>query len=582
MPAERILFVPISGEGEGTGHRRRCEGLAAGLGNRGTVLDGTLPPPCTDVEPGQLGGSDGFFRTLAVFDRRRSAAEDLAPWTETATPILLDDDGEARGIAPYLIDTIPGPRRTEANASSPAWLDLPSVIRTPDAEGPVLVSFGGEDQAGLTLPVLGFLVKSIGPERRLFATCPESLPEDRLPSGVRILREPQDLKRRLGDFGLVVTSYGLTLWEAVAAGCAVLTVDPTPYHAKLSSAAGVPGIGHIRFDSEKRLARRCSRALKSRLMNPESLNRSAEKLRRSLGERRRSLAETLAVFEAPKPRCAACGAPLPTVIERFPTKTYYRCPDCGIIGLYRFAMKNDEYGVSYFQDEYRLQYGRSYLEDFPAIERMGRDRLDIIRQKAAPKASLLDVGCAFGPFLKVADDLGFQCRGIDVSAEGVKYIRETLGLSAETGRFPADNPKELFGVDGFDVVTLWYVIEHFPDLDRVLKEVSDLLFPGGVLAFSTPNGSGISGRRSLRRFLEQSPADHYTVWTPGTAGKLLARHGFQIYRIRTTGHHPERFGLPMKKGGLLFRMVNRLSRLFFLGDTFEVYAVKEGMTEPID
>ncbi|MDT8299577.1 MAG: methyltransferase domain-containing protein, partial [Spirochaetaceae bacterium] len=472
MPADRILFIPASAEGEGTGHKRRCGRLAAELGNRGMVLEGSMPPSGMDVELRQSGAPDGFLRSLAVFDRRISTTEDLVPWTEKATPILLDDDGEARRTAPYLIDIIPGPRRTEANASSPDWLDLPSVTRTPDAAGPVLVSFGGEDKAGLTLPVLRFLVESIGAERLITATCPESITEDRLPSGVRILREPQELKGLLGDFGLVITSYGITLWEAVAAGCAVLTVDPTPYHAKLSSAAGVPGIGKIRFNLDNRLSRSSSRALDRRLKSTEYLNRAAENLRSSIGDRRRNLAETLAGFEAPKPRCAVCGAPLPAVIARFPTKTYYRCSDCGMIGLYRFTLKNDEYGSSYFQDEYRLQYGRSYLEDFPAIERMARSRLDVIGHKAVPKGSLLDVGCAFGPFLKAADESGYHCRGIDVSAEGVKYIRETLGLSAETGRFPGDNPKDLFGVDGFDVVTLWYVIEHFPDLDRVLKVLS--------------------------------------------------------------------------------------------------------------
>jgi hypothetical protein len=483
MPADRILFIPASAEGEGTGHQRRCRHLAAELGNRGTVLEGSLPPSSMDVEPPQSDCPDGFLHSLVVFDKRSSTTEDLAPWIDTATPILLDDDGAARRTAPYLIDIIPGPRRTEANASSPKWLDLPSVTRTPDAAGPILVSFGGEDKVGLTLPVLRFLVESIGAERPITATCPESLTEDRIPSGIRILREPQELKGLLGNFGLVITSYGITLWEAVAAGCAVLTVDPTPYHAKLSSAAGVPGIGQSRINTEDRLSRSSSRALDRRLKSTEYLNRAAEKLSSSLGDRRRSLAETLAGFEAPKPQCAACGAPLPAVIARFPTKTYYQCSVCGMIGLYRFTLKNDEYGSSYFQDEYRLQYGRSYLEDFPAIERMARNRLDIIGQKAVPRGSLLDLGCAFGPFLKAADESGYHCRGIDVSDEGVKYIRETLGLSAKTGRFPADSPKDMFGVDGFDVVTLWYVIEHFPDLDRVLKELSDLLFPGGVLAF---------------------------------------------------------------------------------------------------
>ncbi len=42
----------------------------------------------------------------------------------------------------------------------------------------------------------------------------------------------------------------------------------------------------------------------------------------------------------------------------------------------------------------------------------------------------------------------------------------------------------------------------------------------------------------------------------------------RVYRIRVTGHHPERFGKYIPK-------LRILSHLFRLGDTFEVYAVKE-------
>jgi hypothetical protein len=98
---------------------------------------------------------------------------------------------------------------------------------------------------------------------------------------------------------------------------------------------------------------------------------------------------------------------------------------------------------------------------------------------------------------------------------------------------------------------------------------------GGVLAFSTPNSSGISGRLSLKKFLEKSPADHWTVWDARRVKKILRRFGFAVKKITVTGHHPERF--PLCSGlqsGLAYSIVLFLSRLFRLGDTFEVYAEK--------
>jgi predicted TPR repeat methyltransferase len=127
-------------------------------------------------------------------------------------------------------------------------------------------------------------------------------------------------------------------------------------------------------------------------------------------------------------------------------------------------------------------------------------------------------------------------------------------------------------------VTLWYVLEHFPDADGVLAKASALLPKGGVFAFSTPNGRGISARRDLQRFLLNSPGDHFTIFSPRKLGATLARYGFALRRVRVTGHHPERFpgvlGRAAQKWAGAARVIRAASVLLRLGDTFEAYAVR--------
>jgi SAM-dependent methyltransferase len=193
----------------------------------------------------------------------------------------------------------------------------------------------------------------------------------------------------------------------------------------------------------------------------------------------------------------------------------------------------------------------------------------------------LDIGCAYGPFLKAAAARGFKVCGIDPAEDAVRYVRDTLKLRAFRGFFPGPPEEgERFPPASFSVITLWYVIEHITALDRALGEAAGLLEEGGVLAFSTPSSSGISGRASLRKFLEQSPPDHWTIWNPRVSRRLLRRYGFTQKKVVSTGHHPERFPLLgsfcEKKKGPVYRALFLLSRIFGLGDTFEVYAVKEG------
>jgi 2-polyprenyl-3-methyl-5-hydroxy-6-metoxy-1,4-benzoquinol methylase len=245
-----------------------------------------------------------------------------------------------------------------------------------------------------------------------------------------------------------------------------------------------------------------------------------------------------------------------------------------------------EYQGDYFFDFYKRQYGKTYLEDFPHLQELGTLRLSRIRQflprAGTPvppgKALLLDIGCAYGPFLAAAAAEGFAPWGIDPAEDAVRYVGDTLGFPAHRGFFP-DLPPEALPEEGtIDVVTLWYVIEHFSKLRKVLGTIRRLLKPGGVLAFSTPSCRGISGRKSLRGFLEKSPPDHWTVWDPQKTRRILTEAGFSLKRIVSTGHHPERFPLAgpfvQYKHRGLYRCTLGVSRLLALGDTFEAYAVK--------
>jgi SAM-dependent methyltransferase len=238
-----------------------------------------------------------------------------------------------------------------------------------------------------------------------------------------------------------------------------------------------------------------------------------------------------------------------------------------------------EYTDEYFFSAYRNQYGKTYLEDFSRIQAQGERRLGHIRSllkksriqsPAIPR--LLDIGCAYGPFLAAARDGGFKVLGLDPGEGPVRYVREKLGINAVRGCFPGDlpgNPGE------FEVITLWYVVEHFIDPGQALGAINRLLKTGGIVALATPSLRGVSRWRSLRNFLERSPEDHWTLWDPLRCGRLLRSYGFRLKKRVITGHHPERFPLigPRLKGPA-FRFFLALSVLLGLGDTFEIYAVK--------
>ena len=66
-----------------------------------------------------------------------------------------------------------------------------------------------------------------------------------------------------------------------------------------------------------------------------------------------------------------------------------------------------------------------------------------------------------------------------------------------------------------------------------------------------------------------------------TNGKsILKKYGFEVVKVVSTGHHPERFPCiknsqkEVSKDSLKWKFVEKYSKLFNLGDTVEFYCVK--------
>lgn len=531
--------------------------------------------------------------TFLVLDAFRSSAAAYERWSKLAPLVGLDEGGPFRSRFDFLIDILPNlERKNPPNCLVPLWLQVPQQRKPLFAYTGkrVLVSFGTEDAAGLSVPAAcslaeqGFLVDVVfGPLCSGVAEKKKVL--EQYP-GLRILAPRDDLKETLFCYDLLITHFGLGAFEALYARVPVLLVHPGSYHQKLSRHAALYSCGTGPkaaskagqcFSSDAQIILEKSKALAERYFTHE--------------QQKSSMAETLLGWNFLYARtCPLCGsARKGAVLERFEEKSYKRCPSCSIIYMQRPALPHINYNQDYFFKDYKNQYGKTYIEDFPKLQKMAGRRIDIIdtirkkqKKNITNKAALLDIGCAYGPFLAVAKARAYQCTGIEAAEAAARYVQESLEIPVLKGLFPQAAGQ--LPPESFSVVTLWYVIEHFPDPASALATAARLLEPDGIFAFSTPSASGISARKDRRLFLKQSPEDHWTLWEPGRTSALLARFGFRLVHIAGSGHHPERFPLIgpwlSRHTGfiprLMYRFLYAVSRIFCLGDTYEVYAVKKG------
>lgn len=153
------------------------------------------------------------------------------------------------------------------------------------------------------------------------------------------------------------------------------------------------------------------------------------------------------------------------------------------------------------------------------------------------RGRLLDVGCAYGAFLREAHAAQrFELAGTDVSEHAVGVARSRLPESVDLrvgGLFDAG-----FEPGSFDVVCLFDVIEHIEDLTAAFDEVRRLLRPRGLFMMSVPVYDGPLG--PVVRALDKDPTHIHKLgrrdWVDTTRDQGFdVLHWIGLYRYFLAG-----------------------------------------------
>jgi SAM-dependent methyltransferase len=206
-----------------------------------------------------------------------------------------------------------------------------------------------------------------------------------------------------------------------------------------------------------------------------------------------------------------------------------------------------------------------------------------------PPGKLLDVGCGYGWFIRMAKERGWEVVGVDVSPAAVRHARERLEVDARCGELRAFR----FPEGAFSLVTLWNVLEVVPDPVGLLQEVHRVLRPGATLFIRTQNclfqrlsflltGWLLRGARPNRTFVF-----HFNSFSPAPLRLILRRTGFVALGLANS---PPTWGDPYRAFGGAERLVAAAKlgvhdlaqglyflsgRRWILGASMEAYARRE-------
>ncbi|TDT46305.1 methyltransferase family protein [Maribacter spongiicola] len=106
-------------------------------------------------------------------------------------------------------------------------------------------------------------------------------------------------------------------------------------------------------------------------------------------------------------------------------------------------------------------------------------KVKLINEYTTDDKNLLDIGCGTGEFLINAKNKNWKTVGVELNDSARK---KAVDKELEIYKSLDDlNSKK------FDVITLWHVLEHLPDLDKQINKITSLLNKNGTLIIAVPN-----------------------------------------------------------------------------------------------
>ncbi len=196
-----------------------------------------------------------------------------------------------------------------------------------------------------------------------------------------------------------------------------------------------------------------------------------------------------------------------------------RCERCGFVKAKNKYFKISEkklYASGYYNGADYLNYkaeARALLKNF-------RNRLSRIL-KYKQKGNLLEIGCAYGFFLSLANE-HFVSSGVEIDENTARKARKISGCKIYSGDFL----KMHFKNNSFDVVCLFDTIEHLKNPRAYLEKIFRLLKKGGVIVIETGDIDAILPRVQKSTWRLITPPFHLSYFSKNTLKRLLDDIGF--------------------------------------------------------
>lgn len=154
-----------------------------------------------------------------------------------------------------------------------------------------------------------------------------------------------------------------------------------------------------------------------------------------------------------------------------------------------------------------------------------KTKIRIISKYKNQKIKLLDIGAGTGDFvLSCKKQMHWETTGIEPN-EKARQLAEKKQIRLLKNY---NDLKE----KSFDVITLWHVLEHIPDLENEIQKINSLLKEDGILIVAVPNYKSWDAQHYKQFWAAYDVPRHLWHFSKTSIQKIFTPKGFQLLEIK--------------------------------------------------
>ena len=233
------------------------------------------------------------------------------------------------------------------------------------------------------------------------------------------------------------------------------------------------------------------------------------------------------------------------VIKQNVSNIHLKVKDHSVSGEAFELIQNTEYGYlettpqpssdklpNYYDSEDYISHTDSKRNVFEKVYHIVRtislkNKLNLINSFSSEEKNLLDIGCGTGDFLQTAQQNGWNVSGIEPNQDA----RNIANKKTNDAVFETDQLLK-FEANRFDVITLWHVLEHLPNLEHQIATFKKLLKPNGRLIIAVPNYKSYDAEHYKNFWAAYDVPRHLWHFNQDSISKLVSKESFEVIHVK--------------------------------------------------